>query len=273
MDKVLVRKPVVAGQFYPAQASELRKQIASFVVKLENKIDAISCMLPHAGYVYSGLVATQTVSQIEIKDRVILIGPNHTGLGSSFSIQTKGKWSTPLGDLDIDTEFAQILLKNSEYLKDDITAHLQEHSLEVELPILQYFRKDFKIIPICILSDEVEKLKKIGLQIAEVLKESGKDKETLIVASSDMTHYEPQEQASRKDKEAINAILELDIDKLVKVVREKNITMCGFAPAIVMMSCALALGAKNTKLIKYATSGDITQDYSSVVGYAGIVIS
>lgn len=274
MEKPKIRKPAVAGQFYPSSPEDLKRQISSFIDKTDaiNKTEAIACMLPHAGYMYSGAVAAKTVAGINLKDKIILLGPNHTGYGAQFSIMSEGSWQTPLGEIEVDNKLASRLLQQSKYLEDDILAHTYEHSLEVELPFLQYFKADFKIVPIVFLSDEIGALKEIGREIASCIKESGLQKQTLIIASSDMTHYEPQEQAQKKDREAITAILELDEDKLMSIIQRLNISMCGYAPAIVMLCAAKLLGAKEAKLIKYQTSGDTTGDYDAVVGYAGMVI-
>lgn len=278
MESSKIRKPCVAGQFYPSSAQALKKQIENLIdpaftsLREVNKIDAIACMLPHAGYIYSGRVAAETLSQIRIKDKIILLGPNHTGLGMPFSIMTEGIWQTPLGEIKIDSALAKKILHNSKYLKDDSPAHTHEHSLEVELPFLQYFKTDFEIVPIAFLSDDIETLKGIGKEIAEVIRDPDIKNSILIVASSDMTHYESQDHAEKKDKEAIQAILELNEDKLMEKIRDLNISMCGYAPVIVMLKTAKLLGAKNSKLIKYQTSGDVTGERDSVVGYAGITI-
>ncbi len=272
MGSFKIRQPVVAGQFYPASAQDIKEQIDSFIDTQEPKVDAIACMLPHAGYIYSGKVAAQTLSKINIKDKVILFGPNHTGNGANFSLMAEGTWQTPLGDVKIDSRLAKKILESSKYLEDDFLAHSGEHSLEVELPILQYFKQDFEIVPIAFMSDDLAALKKIGEEIAAVVKEMGLKDKVLLLASSDMTHYESQEDAVTKDKKAISAILELSADKLMAEVRRFNISMCGASPVAAMLSAAKSLGAKSAKLINYQTSGDVTGDKSSVVGYVGIVI-
>lgn len=272
MEKSKIREPAVAGQFYPSSKQELKNQIETLIDKNVDKLDVIACVLPHAGYVYSGRVAAETVSCINIKDRIILLGPNHTGSGARFSIMTAGTWQTPLGEVNIDSEFAKQILKHSKYLEEDTLAHTYEHSLEVELPFLQYFKTNFKIVPIVILSDDINMLKEIGKEIAISIKESEQKYPTMLIASSDMTHYEQKAQAEQKDREAIQAILELNEDKLMERIERLNISMCGYAPVIVMLSAAKLLGAKTTKLIKYQTSGDVTGQKDSVVGYAGIII-
>lgn len=272
MAKSDFRTATVAGQFYPAKAQELTGMIEGFIDKAVQKTDALACMLPHAGYVYSGPVAVKTVSRLNIKDTVVLFGPNHTGNGAHFSIMAKGVWQTPLGEVEIDSELADKFLSLSGYLQDDFDAHEYEHSLEVELPILQYFKKSFRIVPIAIMSDGLSVLKEIGESVASAIKESGKNGSVLLIASSDMTHYEPQEQAARKDREAIEAILKLDTDLLTRKVNGLDISMCGYAPVCVMLEAAKLLGAKQGELVKYQTSGDVTGDESAVVGYAGIII-
>lgn len=272
MERSNIREPAVAGQFYPASSQSLKNQIENLIDKNADKLDVIACMLPHAGYMYSGKVAAETVSRINIKDKIILLGPNHTGYGAAFSIMTEGLWQTPLGEVKIDSGLAKQILRRSQYLEDDCLAHTYEHSLEVELPFLQYFKTDFEIVPIVLLSDETSALKEIGKEIGTTLKESRLQDLTLLIASSDMTHYEPQVQAQKKDKEAIEAILELDEDKLMGRIKQFNISMCGYAPVISVLSAAKLLGASAAKLIKYQTSADFTGDTSGVVGYAGIVI-
>lgn len=279
MKKTNIRLPSVAGQFYSASKQDLNKQIQALLnsgavakEKAAGGASVIACMLPHAGYMYSGAVAAQTVSCLKIKDKIILLGPNHTGYGAPFSIMAEGRWLTPLGEVNIDGILAKKILSHSKYLKEDSVAHLYEHSLEVELPLLQYFRSDFEITPIIIQAGDLTALKEIGKDIASGVKESNLQDSTLIVASSDMTHYEPQEEAERKDKEAIGAILALDEDRLWEKVKKLGISMCGYAPAIVMIVAAKLLGATKAKLVKYETSAEATGDKTSVVGYAGILV-
>ncbi len=268
-----IRQAAVAGKFYSSSSQELRNQIEVFVDKQADKSDAIACMLPHAGYIYSGNVAAKTISRLNIKNKIILLGPNHTGYGAKYSIMLEGIWKTPLGEVKIDSDLAHGILSHSKYLSSDDEAHTYEHSLEVELPFLQYFKTDFEIVPIIFLSDEVEALKEIGKDIASTVKGCNIQDSTMIIASSDMTHYEPQSQAEKKDKEAIQAILELDEDKLMDRIQRLDISMCGYAPVITMISAAKLLGAKSAKLIKYQTSAEATGDKTSVVGYAGIIIN
>ena len=273
MNQTNIRRPCVAGQFYPDEPDILFNLISSFTGRLAQKQDVLGCILPHAGYVYSGRVATETLSGVNIKDTVILLGPNHSGNGPAFSLMPQGYWQTPLGNIEIDFRLANLFLSSSKYLKADNFAHADEHSLEVELPILQYFKKDFKIVPITIKTDELDILKVVAEELVGVIIKNNLRSSVMFIASSDMTHYESQKSAEKKDALAIEAITALDEDKLEAVVRKSAISMCGFAPVAVLLRAARLLGAKKGKLIKYQTSGDASGDTSSVVGYAGITIN
>ncbi|MDD5292396.1 MAG: AmmeMemoRadiSam system protein B [Candidatus Omnitrophica bacterium] len=269
----MVRRPIVADKFYPGSKNLLEKQIRSFT-KENLQENALACIMPHAGYMYSGAVATQTASSVKIKKNIILLGPSHTGLGNRFSIMSKGKWQTPLGEIDINCSIAEIIKKEYPAVKEDETAHAYEHSLEVELPILQMLSKaDFSIVPLVLMPAEKSEYEKISQAIYNALSELKIKDETLIVASSDMTHYETQESAKKKDALAIEAILNLDEDLLMERVKKYDISMCGYVPVVITIMAAKKLGAKKAKLIKYQTSGDISGDYEAVVGYAGIIIS
>lgn len=273
MEKIKPRPAAVAGQFYPSSATDIKKLLEQFIDKNITAEDAISCMMPHAGYIYSGRVAAQTAASVKIKDTVILLGPNHTGYGSDFSIMTQGIWHTPMGNVEINQSLATKILQNNNNLSDDSLAHMYEHSLEVELPVLQYFKNNFKIVPIAVLSDNFTKIKKLGESIANTIIDNRLKDSVTIIASTDMTHYEPEDIANQKDSIAIKAILELDENKLINEIRRLNITMCGYAPTIAVICASKALGAMAARLIKYETSAVATGDKTSVVGYAGIVIS
>lgn len=268
-----IRKTVVADRFYPGNALALKKQISSFINLEKENRKAIGVILPHAGYMYSGQVAAQTLNQIELKDNIILLGPNHTGMGLPFSIMVDGIWQTPLGDVKINSVLAKAILKSNNYLKEDSLAHLNEHSLEVELPLLQYFKKDFKIVPIAFSSNNVKILEDIGKSIAQVITKLELQDNVTLLASSDMTHYEPADIVKEKDSKAIEAIIELNGQNLLDRINKYDITMCGYAPTIVLLAAARNLAAKKAELVSYATSGDISGDNSSVVGYAGLIIN
>ena len=267
----MIRNPAVAGQFYPGWPEELREMIKHMTDKDNPRIDALGVVSPHAGYVYSGPVAGAVFSRIKFKDTFVLLGPNHRGAGKPFSIMTQGSWKTPLGEVQINADLAEAILKASTNLEEDALAHRYEHSLEVQVPFLQYFKPDVTIVPIVLSHADPSVYKEIGKAIARALKQTGA--EAIILASSDMTHYEPHEKAKVKDMHAIDAILDLDADELVKRIASYDISMCGYAPAVSLITAVKELGARKAELVKYQTSGDTSGDYSSVVGYAGIIIS
>ncbi len=266
----MIRNPVVAGQFYPGSPEQLRAMIKKMVDEKAPKEEVVGLVSPHAGYVYSGPVAGAIISRIKFKDTFIIMGPSHTGRGKPLSIMTEGTWKTPLGEVEIDAELAKKILAGSRYLEEDSHAHQFEHSIEVQLPFLQYFQPDIKLVPIILSYVPGAIYKEIGKELARAIKELNRG--VVIIASSDMTHYESQESAQRKDNQAIEAMVKLDEDELLRRVRELDISMCGFAPAVSLLSAAKELGAGSAELVKYQTSGDTTGDYSSVVGYAGIII-
>ncbi|MEW6170296.1 MAG: AmmeMemoRadiSam system protein B [Candidatus Omnitrophota bacterium] len=269
----MIREPAVSGQFYPATQVLIKKQIDSFLPKGRiEKSKAIAIISPHAGYIYSGEVAASVISSVLIPKNIILLGPNHTGFGSPLSIMAKGTWKTPLGNVLINEKIAKQLLANCNILSDDSSAHTYEHCLEVQLPILQYFSQDFEIVPIVVSEIGLKEIYKLSEDIARLIKGAKLEKDTLILASTDMTHYEPEEEARRKDDLAIEKILELNSEGLLETVSKNSISMCGIYPTAIAIEIARKLGAKEAKLIKYETSAKTSSDYSTVVGYAGIVI-
>jgi len=269
----VIRNPAVAGQFYSGSKESLIKEAGSLILgSAEKKEDAIGVISPHAGYIYSGSVAGETLSSIKPKPIYLIMGPNHTGLGSPFSLSASDSWATPLGNVTVNKTLSEKILKNCSQISKDEFAHIQEHSIEVQLPILQTLQKSFTIVPIVISMGGVEEYRRIGQAIAKSIKELKLEKDVTIIASSDMTHYESQNSAQEKDSRAIDAILKLDEEALLERIEKFDISMCGCAPAAIMIVAAKSLGAKKALLIKYQTSGDASGDYSSVVGYAGIVI-
>jgi AmmeMemoRadiSam system protein B/AmmeMemoRadiSam system protein A len=265
----MVRNPVVAGQFYPASASQLRAMIEKFVDEKAGKEEAIGLLMPHAGYPYSGPVAGATISRVKFKDTFIIMGPSHTGMGKPFSIMTEGVWKTPLGEVSIDSELARQIVAVSRNLQDDERAHQHEHAVEVQIPFLQYFKPDVRIVPIVLAYASTSAYKEIGREIASAIKEL--DRAAVILASGDMTHYEPQASAEKKDSQAIEAMLNLDEDELTRRYEELNISMCAYGPVVSLICAAKELGATGAELVRYQTSGDTTGDYDAVVGYAGVI--
>ncbi len=263
------RKPAVAGYFYTRNPLRLRDQIASMMEKVSRKRRVRAIVVPHAGYQYSGMVAGAVYSRVKIPERVILIGPNHTGMGAPVSVMTGGVWETPFGDVPVDEELASALVEQSKVAKADAAAHMAEHSLEVQLPFLKYCRDSFSIVPVAVMGGPYSTCEDLGRALAEML---GGREDVLMVSSTDMSHYEPQEVAATKDAEAINRILALDGPGLYSVVREMEISMCGVMGTAAVVLAARALGGTEGELVRYMTSGDVVGDYSQVVGYAGIVI-
>jgi len=267
------RQAAVAGYFYKGSYSALMDQVERFLVPRAKKIKALGIVSPHAGLVYSGSVAGAVYSSIELPGTFILIGPNHTGLGEPVSLMAKGEWETPLGTVRIDEELAAAILSRSRLVREDTLAHLKEHSLEVQLPFIQYLKKEFTIVPIQMMDTRLETCLALGNAVAEAVREQAKKTGVLIVASSDMSHYISAEAAKKKDHKAIQRILDLDAQGLYYTVRDEDITMCGYGPAVAMLTACKALGAKKAELIKYTNSGEVSGDYDQVVGYAGIVVS
>jgi len=276
-----IRRPTQAGTFYPAEAESLRYQIESCFVhrhgpgklpKVEktNLKTIVGQVCPHAGYMYSGAVAANAYSEMATDgkpDTVVILGPNHTGYGSAIALMNEGAWRTPLGDIEIDSEIANELTKKTSIVDIDETAHKYEHSIEVQLPFLQYMYADtFKLVPICFRMQDLVSAHEVGNALAKVL--AGRN--AVIIASSDFTHYEPEAKASKKDKTALEAILAMDTRKFLSIIESENITACGYGPIATMMTAAKGLRATKTKLLSYRTSGDTTEDRSSVVGYAAV---
>ncbi len=267
----MIREPFVAGQFYPANPSSLLAEVDSYLKGEEDikEVDPGLIMAPHAGYMYSGRIAGETFSRARIPHCVILLGPNHTGIGASLSLWNKGIWKMPLGEVSINEEVAQELLSASNYIQPDYSAHLREHSLEVLLPFLWRKNPSLTIVPLSIMETDPSVLIEVGKEISRVM---GERKDICLVVSSDMSHFIPHNRAVKLDKMAIDAILEIDPLGLFETVRKNHITMCGVLPMTVGLSCVKALGYTRAEMVGYATSGEITGDMERVVGYAGIVI-
>jgi len=266
----MVRYPAVAGQFYPGSSEELKLYLESFCRKNIPKINAKAVIVPHAGYIYSGKIAGETYSRVEIPATNVIMGPNHTGLGKPVSVYPDGMWITPIGEVPINERITSKLVKNYPF-EADTTAHIYEHSLEVQVPFLQHcsnYREDLSVVPIVYQYISYECCVAAGEVLAEVLKEE----DALIVISTDFSHYVSQSEAEKYDSFAIDAILNLDPEELYRRVLSYKISMCGVIPVTVGLIASKLLGAENAELVMYRTSGDVTGDYSQVVGYAGIII-
>ena len=275
-----IRTPAVAGMFYPGEKNELKESIRQCFLhsfgpgKLppseeEKKIFGIIC--PHAGYMYSGPIACHSFYSIscESPELVIIIGPNHWGIGCNVATMKDCSWATPLGQVEVDSEAAIELSKISRMVDLDFFSHTRDHSLEVQIPILQEIYSKFKILPIILIDQEKATVNEIGEAIATIAKQ----KNSMIIGSSDFTHYEPNEFVHKQDKALIEPILKLDVDQFYKVIYEKNVTACGYgAIASTMITCK-KMGAAKGELLKYATSGGVTGDTNSVVGYGSIIFT
>ncbi len=268
----MVRQPAVAGRFYPRDPRELHRQVVSLLEGSAGpaKRAAIACVVPHAGYMYSGHVAGAVYSRLELPKRFLLLGPRHYPYGESLAINSEGSWQTPLGSAQLDAELAAALKCAFPALREDTLAHRDEHSLEVQLPFLQILVRGFQFTPIVLGTVHFPTLVELGRAIAHVLQQPPEP--VLMVASTDMNHYEPDEVTRVKDARAIEQMLRLDPAALYDTVRREDISMCGIAAAVVMFTAARELGAKRAELIRYATSGDVSGDRDAVVGYAGLAV-
>ena len=279
-----MRKPVVAGTFYAGTEAALRRQIEECFQhglgpgalpgparKSDRRI--MGLVSPHAGYMYSGPVAAHGFFGLASQTKpqtVVIVGPNHSGLGADVAVGRQDRWQTPLGEAELDRELAQSIIAASQVAQWDDLAHTSEHSIEVQVPFLQYFFGGaVRLVPISMLRQGLEASSDLGHALAASLK--GRD--AVIIASSDFSHYESQTSASRKDHLALEAILVLDPESLEKTVKTHSISMCGPGPVMAMLTACKDLGAREARLLRYATSGDITGDYSRVVGYASVEVT
>ena len=276
-----IRRPYVAGTFYEGNAESLKQQVErcflhKFGPQKMPKVNAsgprklIGLICPHAGYAYSGPVAANAyykLAQDGRPDTVVIMGPNHTGYGSAIALMNDGFWRTPFGDVEIDGETADQIVSETRLVDTDDSAHRFEHSIEVQLPFLQYlYDSEFKFVPICFLMQDLQSAIEVGKALIEVLA----TKNAVVIASSDLTHYEPQAGAERKDMAALKAVQALDEKLLFSTIEEQNISACGYGPITALITFAKGMGVKDAKLLSHRTSGDMINDYSSVVGYAAV---
>jgi len=266
-----VRVPAVAGRFYPGRADQLLREIREYSAPAaEGRIAAIGCVSPHAGYMYSGHVAGAVYARLEIPEHCVILCPNHTGRGRPLAVMANTIWRTPLGEIAADPLMGGRLLRSCPALEEDSAAHRSEHAIEVQLPFLQTLQSKLHILPIAVGTSDFYALRGLGEALAEVI--GAQEGKVLIVASSDMNHYESDAVTRVKDHKAIDRVLAMDARGLWEVVIAEDIGMCGFGPAVIMLTAAKLLGATSATLVKYATSGDVSRDYEAVVGYAGIIV-
>jgi AmmeMemoRadiSam system protein B len=275
METPVLRPPAVAGRFYPAQPDILKRDLTRYLSaepEASPVIDgALGCVAPHAGYMYSGHVAGAVYRRLPARPSYIILCPNHTGRGEPLAMMSSGAWQTPLGAVAVDQKLAEALRDACHMLKENAEAHADEHAIEVQLPFLQLRVGDFRFVPIAVGVGNYTALEFLGHCMAHAVQTASTP--VMIVASSDMNHYEPDNITRVKDRKAIDQILALDPHGLYDVVRREHISMCGYGPTVAMITAALELGAKKAELVKYATSADTSGDRSAVVGYAGVILS
>jgi len=268
---MLKRKPAVAGYFYPSNSKELLLELEEYIQE-GVKINARGAICPHAGYVYSGHVAGAVYSKIKSKELFILIGPNHTGYGADVSLMTDGEWEIPLGSIKINKELAQKIIEKTPLAIADIQAHIYEHSLEVQLPFIYKLNPHAQIVPLTLKMLLLKDCFSLAEAIAKAVLELKLEEKVLVIASTDMSHYLPDDLARRVDSLAIEKIKAFDPEGLYNTVLNQRISMCGFIPTTVMLQTTKLLGAKEVQIIKYATSAEVSRDYDKVVGYLGAII-
>lgn len=268
----MIRKAAFAGpmRFYAGTRERLTEQIERYVMPDAAKETALGVISPHAGYDYSGPVAGELWSKIEAPETTVILAPNHHGMGEPFALWPSGSWETPLGEVRVDQELTDAIADQCPLVSRDPSAHYGEHAVEVQVPFLQYFRNDAKLVAMVLSEHRLEPLQQLGEALARVIAEAGRD--VLVVASSDMSHFETQSTANELDHMALDQVLALDEAGLWRVVRDGRISMCGVSPSISMLACAKKLGATEATLVRYQTSGDVTGDMSRVVGYAGVTV-
>jgi len=274
----MTRRARFAGSWYPGSAEELRRTVEGYIAAGGPAAPAVGLVSPHAGYVYSGGVAGKGYAAVEVTSSVIVLAPAHRYAGPAVSVWDGGAWRTPLGEVQIDEELLREVRDGCEAAEADAAAHAEEHSLELQLPFLQVRRPEVKVVPILVATRETDILRSLGEACAKAVKsragsgDGGDCEGVLIVASSDMTHFESAAAAKKKDEMALARIVEVDPEGLLEVVSRERISMCGAAPAAAMLFAARELGARCAETVEYATSGDVTGDTDSVVGYAAVAV-
>ena len=269
----MLRLPAVAGRFYPSNPKELTALVREYSRPDPQRapVPVKACLVPHAGYVYSGHVAGAVLARIVLPHKIIVLGVRHYPRGEQAAILSSGAWRTPLGDAPIDDELAVALRETCPLLREDSVAHSAEHSLEVQLPFLQVLAPGFTFVPVALGTVQFESLVNVGEAVARVLQDSSGN--VLLLTSSDLNHYEDDATTRRKDQKAIDRMLALDPRGLYDVCRNEEISMCGLGPAVAMLTALNALGVKKSELVKHATSADVSGDTSQAVGYAGMIFS
>lgn len=274
MQPQAVRHPAVAGRFYPGRPETLLRDLEKYLGPDWESADkikgALGCVVPHAGYMYSGHVAGAVYRRLPRRATYVILCPNHTGRGAPLAMMSEGSWLTPLGEVAVESSLAKAVRQGCHLVTDDAKAHEDEHSLEVQLPFLQRMVKDFRFVPIAIGVGGYASLESLGHGLAQAARQAKEP--FMVIASSDMNHYEPDGITRIKDRKAIDRVLALDPQGLYQTIRKEDISMCGYGPTIAMLTFAREMGATQAELVKYATSADTSGDKSAVVGYAGIIV-
>jgi MEMO1 family protein len=267
----MLRLPAVSGRFYPSDPLELTALVRKFAKAVPpfESARVRACLVPHAGYVYSGHVTGAVLARISIPRKILILGVRHFPRGEQAAILSNGAWRTPLGDAPIDESLAAALRKACPLLREDSVAHSAEHSLEVQIPFLQVLAPNFTFVPIALGTARFEDLVSVGKAIGQMLASLQDD--VLLLTTSDLNHYEDDATTRVKDHKAIDQLLAFNPRGLYDACRNENISMCGLGPAVAMLTALSELGAKRSELVKYATSADISGDRSAVVGYAGML--
>jgi MEMO1 family protein len=268
----VVRLPAVAGRFYPDNPQELIAQVREYVRPRPNESPrrVQACLVPHAGYRFSGHVAGAVLSHIDLPKKIVILGVRHRPPGEAIAIISRGAWRTPLGDVSIDEMLATALKNECPVFREDPVAHHAEHSLEVQLPFLQVLSPGFAFVPISLGTVRFDNLVAVGEALAHVL---AANPDVLLLTTSDLNHYEDDATTRVKDQKAIDQILALNPRGLYDVCRNAAISMCGLGPTVAMLTAVRTLATSHAELVRYATSADVSGDTSSVVGYAGFIFS
>lgn len=266
----MLRRAAFAGDWYPGDPGRLLEEIESYIGRSAGEDEAVGVVAPHAGYMYSGGVAGAVYGRVRIPDTVVVLCVNHRGVGARAAVLGSGKWETPLGLVPIQEELAEACKKRVDFLEEDSAAHVREHSLEMQVPFLQYRNRGVRIVPICLQRLDYAECAALGEGLARAIRDFSTP--VLLVASTDMTHFETQEEAKKKDMLAIQRVLDVDPRGLYEVVTTQSISMCGFIPTTAVLCACKSLGVVKGTLVRYATSGDVSGEYSNVVGYAGICL-
>jgi AmmeMemoRadiSam system protein B len=266
----MLRPAAAAGTFYAGSADRLRLQLDALVPEERVAEPVIGVVVPHAGYPYSGRVAGAVYARAALPERCVILGPNHTGQGARASLMTQGDWETPLGRLPVDGELAAAIQAQTPLLLEDARSHAHEHSIEVQLPFLQYLGRPRRFVPVCLALRQLAACQEIGAAVAAGIRQVGSP--VLLIASTDMSHYVSRAQAAEMDRRALEAVVALDPEALYRVVHSRGISMCGVHAVTAMLVAAAALGAQRGELVMYADSGEVVGDLSQVVAYAGLLV-